>query len=224
MAGLAVVQGGGPAQSDALSALRERIRELEGAQVRPTARPCGVSELDALVGGLPVPGLLEINGFPGAGGVRLAVGAAVRLTQQDQVVAWVDGPHRLHPPAVATQGGVLERLLLVRPPRERSVWAAEQLLRSGCFPLVVIVEPRLRGRAGYRWGRACEAGGCCGLVLARRPSRGLPAAVRLSVGQGRVTVVRDRVGARGGRGLPLRPRPPGVDPWRVPDPPWAVAS
>jgi protein ImuA len=225
MGGLALVSGeGGLARSDAVRALRDRIREIEGERVGVVATPCGLPEIDRLLGGLPSPGLLELHGPPGGGRAGVALGLAAALTQRERLVAWVDAGEQLYPPAAAARGVVLPRLLVVRPAPDRVTWAAEQLLRSGCFSLVVISEPRLRGQEGYRWARAVEAGGCTGVVLVEHPSRALPATQRLAVGQGRISVVRDRVGASTGREVVLSPGPPSVDPWAEPVLPWAEAS
>ncbi|MEZ4235055.1 MAG: hypothetical protein R3F59_02610 [Myxococcota bacterium] len=124
-------------------------------------------------------------------------------------------------PAVADHGVPLERLLVVRPPDDGAgawAWAVEQLLRSGCFPLVVVEHPaqavstaRTPSALAQGWARAAEQGGSVCLVVAQRQVRALPADVRLAVGSGSVVVVRDRAGAAGGRaalpGWPARAVP-----------------
>jgi len=196
-----------------LEALRARIRELEGTPVHVQQVATGVQAFDELVGGLPRPGLVELHGPPGTGRTRLALAVAARWTAERALVAWVDADHTLYPPAAADLEVVLRRLLIVRPPHDRVPWAVEQLLRSGCFPLVVASGLGRVGKAGHGWAHAAEAGGCTGLILGERPFRQVPAGVRLAVGSGEVTVVRNR-GGRTGRSASLPRVSEWVDPWR----------
>ena len=112
----------------------------------------------------------------------------------------------------------LDRLLIVRPPEDGSTpwaWATEQLLRSGCFRHVVVDLPPREGSRrslAHTWARAAEYGRYTAVVLSRRPTRELPADIRLSVGGGRVFAVRNRGGVPGGSaGLP--PWPAEASPW-----------
>ncbi len=183
-----------------LDALRVRIRALEGRQVQRRREPCGVPELDALVGGLPAPGIVELHGPLGAGVTRLAAGVLARHALLGRPVAWVDVGRELYPPALAELGLDLRWLLLVSPPGGHEAWAVEQLLRSGCFPVVAVSGLQRIRRAGARWAHAAEQGACTALVLARQPERSLPADLRISVDTEGLTVVRDRVGSFGRRG------------------------
>ncbi len=200
------------ARAVALDLLREKIRELEGNAVQSQRVHTGVHTLDALIGGLPQPGVVEVHGPPGSGRTRLALALTAALTAQGALVAWVDADHTLYPPAAADLAVVLRRLLVVRPPHERAAWAAEQLLRSGCFPLVAISGLSRLGHAGQRWSLAAEAGGCTALVISEQSIRELPAVVRLSLGEGEATVLRDR-GGRTGRSVALPAWPEVADPW-----------
>ncbi len=192
-----------------LETLREKIRAIEGRTPDSgrTRHPSGLTGLDALIGGLPCPGLVELAGPEGCGAVRLALALAAAATTTGWV-AWVDRPHALYPPAAHAAGVVLERLLIVRPQgAEQGLWATEQLLRSGCFGLVVVVEgPERRGlRAeGVRYRRAARRGGCTALSIVRSAAwrRALRADVRIGVAGERLTVLRDR-GGHGGRTVVL---------------------
>lgn len=205
--------------SAALDVLRARIRALEGgARVERRRVSSGVDELDDLLGGLPVPGIVEICGPEGSGRARVALGVAAAVTRSGRSVAWVDPLARLYPPSAADHGVRLEQLLVVRPAEDGSApwaWATEQLLRSGCFGLVVVDLPERTGsrRAlSHGWARAVEHGRSTALVISRRPTRELPADVRLSAGDGRLVVLRDRVGISGG-GRPLPRAPARAEPW-----------
>lgn len=185
-----------------LDALRQRIRELEGPQVQVQSIPSGVSILDELVGGLPRPGLVELVGPEGSGRTWLALRLVAAHQAGHQPAAWVDFEHRLHPPAAQALGVRLDRLLVVRPPADRAAWAMEQLLRSGCFSLVVGADPGGVGRSGARWSLATEAGASTGVILRQRTGRDLPVHLRLSTGQEQLVVLRQR-GALAGRSVPL---------------------
>ena len=128
-----------------LEELRAQIRALEGgAPVRRQRQTSGVEEIDRLLGGLPRPGIVEVCGRVGAGRVRVVGALLAAATARRRAVVWVDPMRRLYPPALAELGVELRRLLLVRPAedgRQPWLWAAEQLLRSGCFELVVVDRP-----------------------------------------------------------------------------------
>lgn len=193
-----------------IEALRARIQEIEGHRVRATRWQTGVGELDDLLGGLPLPGLMEVTGLAGGGRMRVALSVAASMTSAGQWVAWVDGDRTLYPPGARLQGVALERLLVVRPVAERGAWAAEVLVSSGCFPWVVVSGNVSLGRGGARWTQAVERGHSCLCVLRDHPERRLPAQVRLRISEGEMTVVRNRGGRVGARGsVP----PWGVDPW-----------
>ena len=189
--------GGAPTDLSSLDALRARIRELEGNHVRLSRIPSGVDAVDRLIEGLPCPGILEISGPLGGGRTGLAIALVAAQTGR-QAVAWVDPHRRLYPPGFAARGVTLGRLVVLQPSLERTSWAVEQVARSGCFPVVVVDELPASGKStrfvGQRWELAAEAGRCSVIVLTERPTRDIPACVRLSVGRGTVTVLRDRSG------------------------------
>lgn len=183
----------------ALEMLRARIRELEGNPAGERERLItGIETFDRLTGGLPRPGMVEVTGPPGSGCTALA---ASFLRQQERGVraAWVDVQGTLYPPALAALGVPLEQLVLVRPPATSAVWVVEQLVRSGCFPVVVASGVDQVGLAGSRWAHACQQGACSLVILADRPTRALPADVRVSLRRGRLMVARNR-GAVAGLG------------------------
>lgn len=202
-----------------LEALRARIRALEGsAPVQRRRVQTGIESIDQLVQGLPCPGIVELCGPDGSGRTRVALELASAATRARRAVAWVDPLRVLYPPAAAALGVDLDRLLIIRPPADGShpeIWATEQLLRSGCFALVISHLPERRGArrfGGHQWARAAERGQCTGVVLGERPQRDVPAEIRLQTGGGRLSVLRDR-GGRPGGSLVLPRAPAGADPW-----------
>ena len=162
----------------------------------------GVRVLDALLGGLPRPGVVECAGALGSGATHLAVQMVASVTEAGEHALWVDTSASLYPPYIESQGVALHRCVVVRPPAPAFRWAGwvtEQALRSGCFPLVVVDVPAglATQRVGYPWARASEQGGCTVVVLTPRSLRWLPADVRLLCEGESVTVMRDRSGRAG---------------------------
>lgn len=187
-----------PKPAISVEELRSRIREIEGQSVRATRWETGVRCLDDLLGGLPVPGVMEVTSLPGGGGVSVALAVAAQLTQAGQWVAWLDTDRTLYPPGLRLQGVALERLVIVRPIADRGAWSADLLVSSGCFPWVVISGDVSLGGSGARWTRAVEKGHCCMCVIRAQSERGLPAQVRLRVSDSVMTVMRNRGGRVGG--------------------------
>lgn len=199
--------------TDALAELRARIREIEGRPaVLSRAVPSGQEVLDEAVGGLPCPGLVEVCGPLGSGRTRLVLSWAAQRTHQHERVAWVDVRRVLHPPTAAALGVDLRQLVIVWPPELQLAWATEQLLRSGCFGLVVLAGAEEVAGVAARWQQAARTGRCTLVVLADRPWRGLPADLRLAVDQERAVVQRRRGGGVG-QVLQVPPWPAGLDPW-----------
>ncbi|MEZ4318129.1 MAG: hypothetical protein R3F61_11515 [Myxococcota bacterium] len=205
--------------------LREQIRALEGGPRVVRARvPSENPTIDGLIGGLARPGLVELSGPAGCGAVRLALSLVAAETSRRRWVAWVDRERTLHPPAALALGVDLDRMLIVQPPatgaeggRQAATWAVEQLLRCGCFRLVVVTseagvaEHRF---AGTRWRQAAEKGGSTGVFVTRdaKSGRSLQPDVRLQVEHNRVTVARDRSAQAGAIGV-LPAWSPQIDPW-----------
>jgi hypothetical protein len=204
-----------------LAALRARIRALEGGAAVRRLRPAtGIGPIDQLLGGLPRPGIVELSGPDGSGRARAALSLVARHTARGEAVAWIDPLRRLFPPGAQGLGVHLDHLLVVRPVEDGSApwaWATEQVLRAGCFPLVVLDLPPLRGlrrAAAHGFARAAEHGGCTLVVIAPRQVRELPADVRLATGAGRLSVVRDRGREGGGpTGASLPGWPAAADPF-----------
>lgn len=198
--------------TDPLIALRARIRQIEGRPAtRRRVRPTGVSAVDDALGGLPQPGLVELFGPPGSGATRLALALVAARTRTERV-GWVDPQHLLYPPTARALGVDLERLVLLRPPADLVAWSVEQLLRSGCFSLVVATSPPAAAGVGRRWDRAAERGGATLLVCGTQPHRDLPSQAQLATRRTAARVQRHRHG-RAGVTLTLPSWPAGRDPW-----------
>lgn len=102
-------------------------------------RATGIPEIDRLLdGGLPKGAITVFTGSSGAGRMTIAAQAAAEETRAGRAVAWVDASGTLYPPALHQAGVDLSRVLMVRGVRERALFAAEQILASGAFGLVVV--------------------------------------------------------------------------------------
>ncbi|BDG07748.1 ImuA family protein [Anaeromyxobacter paludicola] len=199
-------------QQAVLEGLRAQIRQLEDRPARRVgALGSGRPEIDELLGGgFPCGALSELAGGPASGKTALALST---IATAGQASAWIDGRGELYPPAARALGVDLSRLLIVRPAPGDPVaplWAAEALLASGAFAVVVMdlsPEPSAPRRGASpeamlrRLRAAAEKGGAVGLWLGppEAPVR-VPATVRLELAGGRA-----RVGAGGiAGGLPPR--------------------
>jgi protein ImuA len=165
--------------------------------------PCGRPEIDALLpgGGFRRGALTELVGGPASGKAAAALALFASLGPE-ALLAWIDGPGELYPPAAAAHGVDLARMLVVRPPAAAAsparqepalavLWAAEALLASGAFEAVAVDALPLRSLRGAeaaarRIQAAVEKGGAVGLWLSpERAGLRLPAAARLDLAAGR---------------------------------------
>lgn len=204
-----------------LDTLRQRIREIEGPRALGSAVSSGSAPSRgpraAEAMGLPSPGLVEVVGPLGSGCTRLVAAWAAPRTQRGERVAWVDPQRLLHPPTLQALGVAFDRLLLVRPAEPQVGWAVDQLLRSGCFGLVVLASGDVPDGVGRRWQQATRRGRCTLVTVGRRARADVPADVRVVL-EGDVARVRRRRGGTGGQPAALPAWPDAVDPWGTPCP------
>jgi recombination protein RecA len=99
----------------------------------------GISEIDALTGGLPRGGLTEICGPPCSGRTSLLVSALASRTAQAEACALVDGRDAFDPHAAATAGVELKQLLWVRCRNlEQALRSTDLLLQGGGFGMIAV--------------------------------------------------------------------------------------
>ncbi len=165
-----------PSSADIMQQLLAEVRQLETAG-RPTTHHAAISSGCAAIDNcLPdrgyVPGsVIEyLRAMPGCGASILAFSAAataMRVTGGFLVV--VDTQHNLYPPALASLGIDLEKVVLVRPQSDvDALWAVDQSLRTPAVAAVVADVERIDDRAARRMQLAAEQGG--GLALLLRPA------------------------------------------------------
>lgn len=202
----------------ASSPARDLLQNLPGAVQRGSAlaercreerfHPTGDAVLDAGIGGgLPVGRCHEIYGGLSSGVTSLSLRMLAERTRRGHCVAWVEVADALDPASCRAHGVRLEQLLWVRAQgRAQALRAAEAILSAAGFALVVLdLRPgsgrqgRERVPAAARWVRLSRmaAGRRSSLLLlpgATPLLRGVPAAVRLRLQEGR---------ARRAEGTPL---------------------
>ncbi|MGA2118564.1 MAG: hypothetical protein ABSH56_27885 [Bryobacteraceae bacterium] len=102
--------------------------------------PTGFAVLDqALGGGLPRGGIVEIFGPPSSGKTTLSVAIAANLEQRGGRAAWIDAEHSFDPALPGRWGISLVRLPVVRPESAEQAFAmALSLVGSGAIDLLVV--------------------------------------------------------------------------------------
>lgn len=179
---------------------------------RIAAEPSGHARLDALLpgGGWPRGALSEVlHPQPGTGEMALVLPLLAKLTQTGQHIVFVAPPLTPYAPGLAQGGVQLEQTLVVQAPNaSESLWAGEQLLRSG-MAAVLIWADAATPQALRRLQLAAEESGGHALLFRslKRAAEFSPAALRLAVrrehGTARVQVLKTRGGASGGRPVAL---------------------
>jgi hypothetical protein len=162
---------------------------------KATLLPTGLSSLDSFLGGgWPTGGLTEILGNEGGGKTLLALRAISSLTRKKRWVAIISRGESLFPPAMAAEGVDLPYLLWLRPPQvERCRWGAEQVVRSGLFPLVLIYEVSYDERNARRLQLTSEKTGGTVLFLTSRSGEKNPWAFTLRLRVERVSLETIRI-------------------------------
>jgi hypothetical protein len=145
----------------------------------------GFDALDAALpgGGWPVGALTEIlSEQQGIGELCLVMPALAQLGRDDRRQAWIAPPYTPYAPALVAAGIDLSSTLFVHPKcTTDTLWATEQMLRSGVCGAVLAWPKTNDFRALRRLQLAAERGGCWGVLfraahVAFDPS---PAALRL---------------------------------------------
>lgn len=171
----------------------------------------GFSALDRLLGGgFPKGAITAVIGEVGTGCLTVAARALAEETR-GRPAAWVDAKGTLYPPALVSCGVELSRLLMVRAQPDKALQAAEQIIATGAFGVVVIggVERGVRAPQLRRIQTATEGARVCTLMLLSPVVQSVTgAALRLRLGRKgeaiSVEVEKDRSGRANGRRVLLR--------------------
>ena len=148
-----------PATATALSSLRSLLEQRFPDATPLTHRTAeqvasGISQLDRCLpaGGFPRGRLSVWSPLGGATAILRA--SCYTVTAQGERAAWIDGEHML------TSNSWLEGPVLLRPATRRAALrAAEEILRSGGFALVVLSGTDPQGQEAVRLTRAAREGG-----------------------------------------------------------------
>lgn len=142
---------------------RALVTPEELAHRLPPMLPTGLGGLDRLLGGgLPQGRIVELGEAGGALGTAVALRILARFTAGGRLAAVVDRADAFDPRSAAEAGVDLARTLWCRPTTHRdAVRAADALLASGAFPLVILDLGPARGprRGAGRWAQGGAAGG-----------------------------------------------------------------
>jgi cell division inhibitor SulA/protein ImuA len=195
-------------QTATVEELRQYLSRTAPFYGEREGKKSGLDTLDHLLGGgLPKGGLTILTGDRGAGRLTIAARIAAEETKASRPIAWVDAKGTLYPPALAAAGVELERVLMVKSEDERIVYAAEQIVSSGAFHLVVAtgLDNLLNPSRARRLQTSAE-GQNVSVLLVLEPnaaSRITNAALKLSLSRrGRgimIEVEKDRTGTATGR-------------------------
>ena len=168
--------------------------------------PTGFASLDNALpgGGWCVGGVTELLASEqGIGEVSLLLPALSRITTTEgQWAAFINPPHLPYAPALSNAGIRLDRLLIVDSQDDaNTLWASEQLLRTGLFTSVVAWVQRSSAQKQRRLQLAAEAGKSWAVVY--RPQRAVqehsPVSARMQLDIINAQLVLTIIKIRGGR-------------------------
>lgn len=153
--------------------------------------PTGLESVDRLLpqGGLPRGHLCEMVGERGSGRTSFVLNLVSRLAKEGERTAIIDLDWDLDPSSFSQVGVVSGAVWVVFPSRlEDALWAADLLLRSGHFSLVVLdgLEESVRTAAFVRLQRQARDTDTAFLIGSRRRSYSAPGSLQLRFSSGGV--------------------------------------
>lgn len=156
-----------PARSD-VQALRDYLRAKAPFLGPREGTTTGFEGLDQILnGGFPKAALTVLTGPVGSGRTTLAAQALAVGTKAGQPGAWIDATAQVYPPALEAAGVDVSRLLMVRGADAKSAYAAEQIIDTGVFGVVVVsgLDRHLDPARARRLQTASEGAGVSTLLL-----------------------------------------------------------
>jgi protein ImuA len=159
--------------------LKRSVERLEGEVRTDWGRvSSGSPSLDKILpeSGFRRGSLVEWLGETGSGATTMAVVAAREACQEGGHLVLVDcAPPRFHPPAAASFGIDLNKVVIVRPQNEKDGhWAVCQALSCRGVNAVLCWPKQLNERDLRRWQLAAESGGALGIMIRPVQARGRP--------------------------------------------------
>jgi hypothetical protein len=129
-------------------------------------------------------------------GTSLAVALARNALRPAGMLAVIDPARRFYPPALASLGIDLGRLVVVQP-TERFDWIVIQALSCPAIDAVLCWPSRLHHKMFRRWQLAAEQGGGIGLMVRPRTAQGSPSWADIQLGITPLALNRWRLEASG---------------------------
>ncbi|QJR81016.1 translesion DNA synthesis-associated protein ImuA [Alteromonas pelagimontana] len=113
--------------------------------------PTGHSQLDqALMGGLPVKGLIRIRSQLGIGEVSVLT-SVIKGIAPHKLLMWINPPGNLHASWLQQQNIAAQQVYVVQPDNDiDALWACEQSLKSEACYIVLIWQSRMGNKAARR--------------------------------------------------------------------------
>jgi cell division inhibitor SulA len=154
----------------------------------------GFKELDeALKGGFPEYGVIDIRSLLGIGELRLLLPSILTRQQhrQTELVTLIAPPMSINSEMLAEFGLALDQVMVVQPSLSKQVlWSAEQSLKSGCCHSVILWHASLSVKQVKRLQLAAEKGHCL-LFIIRQPQQehiSLPVTLGIRLSPSRVGI------------------------------------
>ncbi|MBU3005423.1 translesion DNA synthesis-associated protein ImuA [Paraglaciecola arctica] len=159
-----------------ISYLKHKNLLWQASHTQPTGhgQHTGFKELDnALQGGFPEYGVIDIRSQIGIGELRLLLPSILTRQQQKptELVTFIAPPLSINSEMLAEFGFALDQVMVVQPLLNKQVlWSTEQSLKSGCCHSVVLWHASLSVTQVKRLQVAAEKGQCL-LFIVRQPQQ-----------------------------------------------------
>ncbi len=144
----------------------------------------GYQELDdALHGGFPQQGVIDIDSPIGIGEMRLLL-PSLRARHQDlnRLLVFIGTPMQINGEMLAEAGLSLEQILIIQPQTpEHALWSAEQCLKSGCCHSVLLWHKQLDVAQVKRLQLAAEQGNAIHILFRHKHQVSLSLPVSLGL-------------------------------------------
>ncbi|HLH20593.1 MAG TPA: AAA family ATPase [Bryobacteraceae bacterium] len=124
-------------EADRQRAIRQKLARAD-AGPRP-ALLTGFASLDAVTGGLPRGGIVELFGTPGCGKTTLALQIAAHVQHAGGAAVWIDAEHAFDAALAMRLGVAVERMPVAQPgSAEEALEMLRRLAASGAVDLLVV--------------------------------------------------------------------------------------
>ena len=159
------------------------VWQANGQAEAPSLSSTGFTELDnALEGGFPTQGMIDIHSPVGIGEIRLLLPNLITRQQQERLLVFIAPPLQINAELLAECGFRLDQVLIIEPEsKQHALWSAEQCLKSGCCHSVLIWQHNLQVHQVKRLLLAAEQGQALNIVFHHQKSSGVSLPVSLAM-------------------------------------------